>query len=300
MTEGIYAAVVTPFNSDMSIDFGALGELVDFLVRAKVDGLYVCGTMGEFPLLSDDERRRVTEAVVERARGRVPVLVQVGHVRTEFAVNLARHAKEIGANGVSVASPYYFSYSADELFGYFRDVARSVGPDFPVYLYNIPQRTTNMVSGELIGRLVEATSNIVGIKDSSGNLARLLELLEIGEQHGIGVLQGSDEQLLPALAAGCAGSVSGNANVFPELFAALWSEFKRGSTDSARRYQRIIGQVARTFGYGNVPMIKAALKARGIGNGLCRAPFISISREAFEKVRQTVGELLSLMEKQGV
>ena len=293
--EGIYAATVTPFNTDLRVDFGALDELVDFLVAAKINGLYVCGTTGEFPLLSDDERRKVAERVVERTRGRVPVLVHVGHVRNDLAVSLARHAKDCGASGVSVAPPYYFAYSAEELYCYFHEVAEAVGPDFPVYVYNIPQRTTNVVSAELIRRLVETTPNVVGVKDSSGSLTHLLGLVEAGETTGLAVLQGSDEQLLPALVAGCAGSVSGNANVFPELFANLWREVKSGSLDSARRYQRLIGQVARAFGYGNVPMIKAGLKVRGIGNGLCRPPFISISGKAFEELRETVGALLELM-----
>lgn len=286
--QGITVALVTPFNEDGSVDFGAARALVDFLVANRVDGLYVCGTTGEFPLLSEDERRRLAQAVVSHASGRVAVYVQTGDIRTDVAATLSMHARSIGADGVGVVTPYYFTYSQDQLFDYYQAVAGSVPDDFPVYLYNIPQRTTNALSPALVGRLAQACPNIVGLKDSSGSLKTITEFMMATADRRFDVIQGADEQLLSGLVLGCRGSISGNANAFPHLLVDVWERATAGEWGAARDGQMAVAEVSAALGYGNIPMIKEALREQGLGNGLCRPPFGPISPAG----RSAVQELL--------
>ena len=287
--EGINPAILTLFNEDYSIDYEGMKTLLDFLMDAKVDGVYVCGTTGEFPLLTLEERKKLAETVVNHVNGRITVYIHIGSIRTEDAVTLAKHAYACGANGIGALSPYYYSYSEDELFGYFSKIANSLSSDFPVYLYNIPQRTGNRVDPSLFVRLVENCPNIVGIKDSSGSLTTVMDYLLTFREREITIIEGADEQLLSGLSAGCKGSISGNANVFPELFVKLWKEFRENRFKEARDTQLNIAKIVKNLKYGNIPLLKYALKLRGIGNGICREAFSTVSSdEMVEEIMEWV------------
>jgi len=286
--EGINPAILTLFNEDYSVDYGAIRALLDFLISAKVNGIYVCGTTGEFPLLSVEERQRIAETVINYVNGRITVYIHVGGIRIEDAVTLAKHAYSCRADGIGALSPYYYSYSEDELFQYFYKIASSVPQDFPVYLYNIPQRTGNRIDPSLLVRLIESCPNIVGLKDSSGSFTTVMEYLLAFRDKKIIIIEGADEQLLGGLSVGCKGSISGNANVFPEVFVKLWKEFKENRLEDARNTQLDIAKIASILKYGNIPLIKYALKLRGIGNSICREAFNTIVNE--ERVKKMVEE----------
>ncbi|MGB9682417.1 MAG: dihydrodipicolinate synthase family protein [bacterium] len=284
--EGINPAILTLFNEDYSVDYEAMKALLDFLIDAKVNGVYVCGTTGEFPFLTVEERKKIAETVISYVNGRITVYIHIGGIRTEEAVDLAKHAYAYGANGIGASSPYYYSYSEDELFQYFYKIAHSVPEDFPVYLYNIPQRTGNRIDPSLFSRLIESCPNIVGIKDSSGSFTTVIEYLLASKDKKVMIIEGADEQILGGLSVGCKGSISGNANVFPELFVKLWKEFRENRLEDARNTQLDIAKIVSVLRYGNIPLIKYALKLRGIGNGICREAFTTIIRE--ERVEKIV------------
>ncbi|NLY04848.1 dihydrodipicolinate synthase family protein [Candidatus Sordicultor fermentans] len=275
--EGINPAILTLFNEDYSVDYEGMEALLDFLMDAKVNGVYVCGTTGEFPLLALEERKKIAETVVNHVKGKITVYVHIGSITTGDAVALAKHAYACGADGIGALSPYYYSYSEDELFRYFSKIANSLPQDFPVYLYNIPQRTGNRIDLSLFVKLVENCPNIVGIKDSSGSLTTVMEYLLAFREKDVMIIEGADEQLLSGLSAGCKGSISGNANVFPELFTKLWKEFKENRLEEARETQLDIAKIVNVLKYGNIPLLKYALKLRGIGNGICREAFSTVS-----------------------
>ncbi|MDK2897284.1 MAG: hypothetical protein PWP04_1404 [Candidatus Atribacteria bacterium] len=277
--EGINPAILTLFNEDYSIDYGGTKALLDFLMDAKVDGVYVCGTTGEFPFLNLEERKKLAETVVKHINGKITVYIHVGSITTGEAAGLAKHAYACGADGIGVLPPYYYSYSEDELFEHFSKIANSLPQDFPIYLYNIPQRSGNRIDPSLFVRLGESCPNIVGIKDSSGSLTTVMEYLLAFRNKEIAIIEGADEQLLSGLSAGCKGSVSGNANVFPELFVKLWSEFKEDKLKEARNTQLDIVKISQILKYGNIPLLKYALKLRGIGNGICREAFRTVLNE---------------------
>src|SRR5919202_653682 len=171
---GVVPPLVTPFADEAAerLDHGALAALCDFLIDAGVHGLYPCGTTGENALLTTAERTAVAETVVRAARGRVPVFVHVGAAGTAETVELARHAQEIGADGVGAITPYYYAYTDDDLRRHYVAAAEAAAP-LPFYLYNLPSNARNRVSPSLAAELFRDVPNVVGIKDSSGDLEAL-------------------------------------------------------------------------------------------------------------------------------
>ena len=291
--EGINPAILTLFNEDNSVDYEGMKALLDFLMDAKVNGVYVCGTTGEFPLLTLEERKKIAETVVNYVKGKITVYVHIGGITTGDAVELAKHACACGADGIGAVPPYYYSYSEDELLEHFSKIANALPSDFPVYLYNIPQRTGNWIKPSLFVKLAESCPNIVGIKDSSGSLTTVMEYLLAFREKDVTIIEGADEQLLSGLSAGCKGSVSGNANVFPEVFVKLWKEFKENKLKEARETQLTIVKISQILKYGNIPLLKYALKLRGIGNGICKETFCTVKRdEAVEEIVKQVKTIL--------
>ena len=291
--EGINPGILTLFNEDKSIDYEGMKALLDFLMDAKVNGVYVCGTTGEFPLLTLEERKKIAETVVNYVKGKITVYVHIGGITTGDAVELAKHACACGADGIGAVPPYYYSYSEDELVEHFSKIANALPSDFPVYLYNIPQRTGNWIKPSLFVKLAESCSNIVGIKDSSGSLTTVMEYLLAFREKDVTIIEGADEQLLSGLSAGCKGSVSGNANVFPEVFVKLWKEFKENKLKEARETQLTIVKISQILKYGNIPLLKYALKLRGIGNGICKETFCTVKRD--ETVEEIVKQVKTIL-----
>src|SRR5919199_3114361 len=220
---GVFVPLLTPFDAAEALDLPALERLVEFLLERGVHGLFVGGTTGEFPLLSLAERKRVAEVVVARAAGRVPVVVHAGATSTRDAIDLACHARQVGAPAVAVVSPYYFPLPEDALIEHFVRLSEAVA-GYPVLLYNTPQRTGNALVPPVAAEIVRRCRNVVGIKDSTGNLAQTIEYTTLKDNFQ--VAQGADGLLVAGLAVGIQATVSGNANVFPEpaveVFEAGW------------------------------------------------------------------------------
>ncbi len=275
---GVITALVTPFDDQGRVDEHALQRLVEYQIRAGVHGLNPCGTTGEHALLTLEERMRVAEVVVRTARRRVPVFVQTGAASTEMTIALTRHAQEIGADAATVVTPFYYHPGDDGMIEHYVRVAHSV-PGLPVFLYNIPQMTGNNLSPALVAAIVERCPNVVGMKDSSGNLQQVIDSLPLrGGRFNIAM--GSDGLVLSALAAGAPASVSGNANVFPELFVELFQSFWRGDLPAAQSAQARIQHVRRILkDGGDLSLFKAILARRGLPVGGVRAPLLNAPRE---------------------
>jgi 4-hydroxy-tetrahydrodipicolinate synthase len=267
---GVVVPLVTPFTPAGEVDEPALERLVDFLIAAGIHGLFVGGTTGEFPLLSTSERQRVAAAVLTYARGRVPLIVQAGAPSTREAIEHVRHAQSIGAQAAAVVTPYFFPLSDDALVEHYVAVARAAG-DFPVLLYNIPQRTGNALSPGVAAQIARRCPNVVGIKDSSGNLSQTIEYCAL--RPGFQVAQGADGLLVAGLAMGIQATVSGNANVFPELAVAVFDAWWREDTSAARTAQLRLDCVRRALRDGlDLSLFKRVLARRGVPVGDVRAP----------------------------
>lgn len=267
---GVFVPLLTPFGPAGELDERALKRLVDFLIDAGVHGLFVGGTTGEFPLLSTAERTRLAEAVVAHTATRVPVVVQSGAPSTREAIELSRHARAVGATAAAVVAPYFFPLANDALIEHYVAVSSAV-PDLPVLLYNIPQRTGNALTPAVVADVARRCPNVVGIKDSSGNLGQTIEFCSA--RAGFQVAQGADGLLVAGLANGVEATVSGNANVFPELAVAVFDAWWRGDHDGSRAAQQRLDLARHALRDGlDLSLFKHVLARRGLSVGDVRSP----------------------------
>jgi 4-hydroxy-tetrahydrodipicolinate synthase len=251
--------MATPFTAGgEKVDEPALRALTDRTLTAGVHGLVPCGSTGEFPALTDDERRAVTEIVIDQAAGRAPVIVHTGAMTTQQAAALSRHAEQAGAAAIMVVPPYYEPLSTDEIGIYYRDVAASVGID--VMIYNLPMATGVNMSPEDIAALAADMPNIRYVKDTSGNFGQAAQLLH---QYGsaLTTFVGWDTLYLGSLTEGARGSVIGAANVVPGELVAIYDAIQGGDLTAARTVWDKIFPLMQFFMSGSyVAGIKSALQ----------------------------------------
>jgi dihydrodipicolinate synthase/N-acetylneuraminate lyase len=280
---GIITAALTPLSNDG--ETLAENEIFEryykFLLERKINGLLICGTTGEGPILSIEERKQVAGIAVSTVANQIPVIIHAGCNSTIETIELARHAKLINADGIAVISPYFYTYDSLAQFNHFRRVADSV-PGLPVYLYYLPSFTHNDITPALIPRLFEACPNIVGIKHSDDDRIRLQEYRQVaGEDFCI--LSGDDAIALPALSIGVNGCVTGKSSTFPEMMVAIYQSFKSGDLTKARKLQsnlnKLLGGLLDTgIGIG-IAYFKSALRYRGLDIGGVRSPQRALTKD---------------------
>ena len=289
LLHGIIPPIVTPFKADESLDLETLRKHIDFCLRYSVHGIFVLGTTGEFYALDEDEKQQVVVAAVEHCRGRSPVFVGTGAETTREVVRLTRMAEREGADGVSVITPYFIKPNQAELIDHFRRVAESTSK--PVVLYNNPATCGGVsIEPETVARLAEVL-NIVGIKDSSGDLQNTIELVKLAQSDKFAVLNGRDTLILAALLFGAKGAIPATCNVAPELCVGIYQSFVKGDVEAARKYQDRLAPVrlALTLGTGN-GAIKEAMALLGRPAGQNRAPIGALSAEKRQKLKEILSK----------
>jgi 4-hydroxy-tetrahydrodipicolinate synthase len=269
---GVNPALVTPFAKDQSVDEGAFRDLIRHVID-EVDGLVPCGTTGEFNYLTPEESHRLVQIAVEEARGK-PVIAGTGAPSTKLALELAQSARDAGASACLIVCPYFLHPSDKGIYQHYYEIAKAL-PEMPIILYNIPQ----VVDAYLPRRVIEDLAdipNIVGLKDSSGNLTYTMEILEYAGDR-INVLIGHDEVVLNALAGGASGMILASAQVYPEIWRGVLDAVQQGNLEVARRLQRQVQKLSRIFcRYGGGVAVKQALKMMGVNAGRPRGPLKSV------------------------
>jgi len=291
---GIVSAMVTPLQgSGDDIDVAGAGRLTRFLIESGIDGLFPLGSTGEGVLLTEQSRRRMAEAVVKEAAGKVPVIVHVGAFQMETVLSLALHAKEIGADGIAVIPPGYYGMDDEALFRYFSRIAEAVGP-FPMYLYNIPGNAKNWIRTPLFLRLAEEFPFIVGMKESSMDFSVYGEFVRNAAPHHVKLI-GNDDQILPALAIGGDGAISAGSTAVPEPFVALYRAFREGDLAAAGEWQKICSMVKKML-LRSCPVApyKKLLSLRGIISDRVAEPLRQLSERETAELKAA---LLELQEK---
>lgn len=283
ITWGVIPAMVTPFDQCTGeVDAQAARDLCEFLVGKGVDGLFVMGTTGEGPLLSSEERKKLAECIVDQIHGRIRVVVQVGCNSTKETIELARHASEIGAAAIGVVAPYYYEMTCEEHIAHFSAVADAV-QDTPLLLYNIPSRTGNPIPFEAIRTLVGRHPNVVGIKDSSGDLVQMRRFIREWPDR-FSVICGTDKLDCLALITGAAGIVSSVSGVFPEPYVALKKAIEEGRYRDAIRLQNEIDDLVDLLKNGkDLSLFKRALDLRGLHGGTVRQPLLPADSQAMDE-----------------
>lgn len=280
MFTGSLVAIVTPFRKG-KVDEKALGDLIDWQIAAGTHGIVPCGTTGESATLSHAEHERVVAFTVEAARRRVPVIAGAGSNSTEEAIALTKHAKQAGADGALLITPYYNKPTQEGLFRHYKAVADAV--DLPLVLYNIPGRTGVNMLPVTIARLVSCRT-IVGVKEGSGSVQQASEIIQAcGDR--LSVLAGDDVLTLPILALGGKGVITVTANIAPADMARLVDSFQAGGLEEARRLHYKLAPLFAALFYETNPIpVKEALSMMGKIDGELRLPLCAMGPETKQKL----------------
>jgi dihydrodipicolinate synthase/N-acetylneuraminate lyase len=287
---GVIVPMLTPFTADDQMDHAGVTALIDFLIARGVSGLFPLGTTGEGPLLTNTERMQMAEWVIQHTGGRVPVIIHSGTITTRETIDLSRHAYESGADAVAIVPPYFFKLSDQALYAHFAAVARAV-PALPIYLYNNPGVTPNVLTTELVIQLAGDFENIVGLKDSSGSLATLFAARGLKDGR-FNSASGPDGLIMAGQAIGLNACVAGNANFVPELIVGIFAAVHDGDLIRARALQEQLDAVRRLAGDGSsLSMFKGLCARRGVPIGDVRAPLRRESAGAVDVCWQAVQAL---------
>jgi len=285
---GIIPPIVTPFDKDEKIDCKAIERMVDFLIKEGVHGIFTLGSTGEGYGLGFDEKRKVIETVFEFTNKRVPLYAGTGAITTKESIKLTKMATEIGVDALSVVTPYFICPNQEELYEHYKAIAAST--DLPILLYDNPDRTGVNLSIDLIIRLSHI-DNIVGIKDSSGDMSKAAEIIQ-NTDDDFAVLAGRDTLIYGFLAYGAHGSVAATANIFPSLVVSIYEFFQRGEYQAALEAQFKLSPLRNAFSLGSFPVImKEALNLRGIDMGNTLKPIQPLTTEARDKLKKIIGEI---------
>lgn len=284
--KGIIPPIVTPLDENEKVDEKALRSVVKSLIQAGVYGIFVLGSTGEFAHLSDDEKKRASETVLDEVNGKVKVLIGVTEAGTKRSIFWAKEAQRLGADGVVAAPPFYYPFNEAEIENHFRALACEC--ELPILLYHIPSTTKARFSAELVERLSELP-NIVGIKDSTGDLTFLFNLIDKMRGRDFVVFQGHDALLAPTLLYGGHGGINSLSNLVPNWFVSLYEAAQKGDAKTANEWQhkinKLLGQLeALPF----LPALKAALNLKGLISPFVSAPFATLTESQREKLRTTL------------
>lgn len=271
---GVFTAIVTPFKNG-SVDEDAFRKLIDWQIAEGISGIVPCGTTGESATLSHDEHEHVVKICIEQVKGRVPVLAGAGSNNTTEAIRLTRFAKEAGADGALLITPYYNKPTQEGLYQHFSAVAKAV--DIPLVPYNVPGRTGCNMLPETIARLARDFPSIVGIKEATGSLKQGSEVVQLCPD-GFSVLSGDDFTALPLWSVGGSGVISVTANIAPRRMASMWTAFKSGDLKKALKiHNELFPLHSAMFIESNPIPVKTSLALMGRMSGEMRLPLYSMS-----------------------
>ena len=281
---GIFVPHVTPFTREGVLDLKALRACVRFWLESVVSGLVPCGSNGEAPYLSRQERIKVIETVVDEVNGKIPVVAGTGSMSTKETITFTKDAKDLGADAALIVTPFYFKPTNREMQEHYRTISEAV--DLPIVVYNVPKFTGFSLETAFIHQLVSENEKIIGLKDSSGNIGAITEIIRlVGDK--ISVLAGTADVALPTFLLEGKGAIIAVANVFPKLCSQLYETFKNGKYEEAKTLQKRISFANEVLvkRYNQLSAIKEALRLQGLPGGYPRKPALPLDSEEKKAVQ---------------
>jgi len=281
---GIFVPHVTPFTREGELDLKALRACVRFWLESVVSGLVPCGSNGEAPYLSRQERIKVIETVVDEVNGKIPVVAGTGSMSTKETITFTKDAKDLGADAALIVTPFYFKPTNREMQEHYRTISEAV--DLPIVVYNVPKFTGFSLETAFIHQLVSENEKIIGLKDSSGNIGAITEIIRlVGDK--ISVLAGTADVALPTFLLEGKGAIIAVANVFPKLCSQLYETFKNGKYEEAKTLQKRISFANEVLvkRYNQLSAIKEALRLQGLPGGYPRKPALPLDSEEKKAVQ---------------
>jgi 4-hydroxy-tetrahydrodipicolinate synthase len=287
---GCATALVTPFKADGTVDESRMRTLIERQISGGVRLLVPCGTTGESATMSEAEDATVIGLTVEVARGRARVIAGTGSNSTAAAIEYSQRARDVGADAMLQVAPYYNKPTQEGLYAHFRAVAEAI-PDTPIVLYNVPGRTSSNIAAQTVLRLARDCENIVAIKEASGNLSQIMEILR-ERPANFCVLSGDDAVTLPLIALGAEGIVSVASNEIPDLMSRMTELALAGNWSDARTlHYRLLPLMEINFIESSPGPVKAAMAMMGLLEENFRLPLVPIQEKSRNRIREVMAEL---------
>ena len=287
---GCATALVTPFKADGAIDEDRLRALVDRQINGGIRLLVPCGTTGESATMTEDEDQRVIGITVEVARGRARVIAGTGSNSTAAAIEYSKRARDLGADTMLQVAPWYNKPTQEGLYAHFHAVAEAI-PETPIMLYNVPGRTSSNIAAQTVLRLATECENIVAVKEASGNLSQIMEILR-ARPANFCVLSGDDAVTLPLIALGAEGIVSVASNEIPDLMSRMAELALAGNWTEARAlHYRLLPLMEINFIESSPGPVKAAMAMMGLLEENFRLPLVPIQKKSRTRIREVISEL---------
>lgn len=286
--KGAGVAIVTPFKSDSSLDFAAMGRVINHIITGGINYIVLMGTTGESVTLTKDEKKALISYVLEAVDGRVPLVVGIGGNNTQEVINTIRHTNFEGIDGILSVAPYYNKPTQRGLFLHFKEISTS--SPVPVILYNVPGRTCSNISAETCLQLAHECDNIIGVKEASGDLTQIMKIIK-GKPESFHVISGDDLLTIPIVSMGGSGVISVLANAFPSQTAEIVANCLKSNFKPAREIHfRMMELIDLLFIEGNPAGVKAMLSVMNLCNNNLRLPLCQVSRTTLSRIQKAIEE----------
>ena len=282
--EGAGVAIITPMNEDGSVNYSKLKDLLEFQIENGTDAIIICGTTGEASTLSEEEHLQCIRYTCEVVNGRIPVIAGTGSNCTESAIYLSKEAEKCGADGLLVVTPYYNKATQNGLKAHFTAIAEAVS--LPVILYNIPGRTGVRINPQTVVELCTEVSNIVGVKDATGDISEVAEVMSLAKGK-VDLYSGNDDQITPILSLGGKGVISVLSNILPKETHEIVASYQKGDVAKSRELQlKYIPLINALFSEVNPIPVKKAMNIMGMEVGGLRLPLTEMEEKTASRLEE--------------
>ena len=283
--KGVIVPIITVIDEDEKIDEAGMRRQVEFVIKGGLHGILAFGSNGEFYQMEEDEMERGLEIMIDQAAGRVPVYFGIGAINTKKCVRLAKMAAAHNVAGISILQPMFLKPTEDELYTHFKTIADAV-PDVPVLIYNNPGRTGYTLSGGLVEKLAHQVPNIVGMKDTSGDMTQTEEFIRRNSDIDFKVFGGKDTLLYVSLCCGAVGGVCTAGNFMPELITEVYNKFVEGDLEGSKEAQFKVNPVRLSMDAASFPVAaKDMANLRGLEIGVPYLPSKPSHKAAYDNIK---------------
>lgn len=274
---GTGVAIVTPFNSDETINYNKLDELLDYHCTHGTDAIIICGTTGESATMTEEEHMQCVKFAIDRVKGRIPVIAGTGSNCTRTAIDMSKEAADYGADGLLLVTPYYNKATQAGLIGHYTAVAKEAKA--PIIMYSVASRTGCNIEPATVAELVKNVDNIVAVKEASGNISQVAKIMALTDGN-IDLYSGNDDQIVPMLSLGAKGVISVLSNVAPQETHDICEKFFNGDVKGSAALQlKALPLIEQLFCEVNPIPVKKAMQLMGVECGPLRMPLTEISKE---------------------
>ncbi len=285
--QGIYPAIITPYDEKGEVNSAVLDQLIDFHLANGVHGFWVTGSTGEGILLSEKQRKFITQTIVRKSSGRGKIIVHVGAPDTDTCIRLAKHAEKVGADGIAALPPFFYLVDQQAIVDHYRLIGEACS--LPLFAYNLPIFTQVHITADLMGRILEVPT-VIGIKFTEHNLVEARNILDLAPDR-LSLLFGHDGMLLGALAMGAHGGVGGSYNYLSRATVLLYESFRRGDLSSALEIQYKLTRIHKAMGeIGGLSVTKECVGLLGFECGPPKRPIPPLDRRQKADVRELFEE----------